>query len=408
MTIDTRRNKKGEITGYRVRCCVARDEMGRQVWRTCTLPRPDGLTPAKERKEIERQADTWAEAQKDEYDRTHAKTDDKNKITLEKFINEHWMPIFVLDGKHKPNGVAFYRNMANIILSYFGPKKRLIQVDYESVKSFIGWLNKDARTQKGEPYSAETRVHVYGALRNILNFAVKTKRIKSNPCKELEITEKPQKEQRQVDFLTREQAKQFLECLENLKDEQLSWKVLMNVLIFTGLRRCEALGLQWRDIDADRLLLNVRRNVTADKNSPDKYSIITTKNDKARVVPITERLLAMLMQLKHKREEELQVKLFPTMYIFSRTDNPQMPLYPTSPTAWMRRFVKRNNLPNVSPHDLRHTCATLMLEAKGKERMKDVQLILGHADVTTMLKFYAGSNEESRRDASEGLENLIG
>lgn len=405
MTIETRKNRKGEVISYRVRACVGRDEMGRQVWRTKTYERPEGLTPKRAFDEVKRQADAWEQEQKEEYQQTNAKTDDKSKITLAKFINEHWMPVFVLDGTHKPNGIIFYQNMATIIISHFGPKKKLAQVDYESVKRFIGWLNKEARTQKGEPYSAETRVHIYGALRNILNYAKRTRYIKENPCDFLTVKEKPHKEQRQVDFLTEDQAKQFLECL---KHEPLFWQAYINILLFCGLRRSEALALTWKDIDTDKMLLNVSRNVTADKDSPNGYAIITPKSGKGRTVPISKRLLSMLMQLKCEREEKLQVKLFPTMYIFSRTDNPQMPLYVTTPTAWMRRFTKRNNLPPASPHDLRHTCATLMLAAKGKERMKDVQLLLGHSDIAVTLRHYAGSNEESRRDASEGLENLIG
>lgn len=404
-TIDVRKNKQGEITGYRLRVCVGRDEQYRQVWRTRTIPRPENLTPAKEKKEVQRIADEWEVAQKAEYERTHTKTDDKSKITLEKFINEHWMPVFVLDGKHKPNGIAFYRNMATIIISHFGTKKKLAQVDYEAVKKFIGWLNKEARTQKGEPYSAETRVHAYGALRNILNYAVKTKYLGTNPCHELDMSEKPHKEQRQVDFLTEEQAKQFLKCLQN---EPLFWQTYINILLFCGLRRCEALALTWKDIDVDKKQLNVNKNVTIDKDSPNKYSIITTKNDKGRAVPISDRLLSMLMQLKHEREEKLHVRLFPTMPIFSRTDNPKMPLYPSTPTKWQKRFVVRNNLPDASPHDLRHTCATLMLATKGEERIKDVSMILGHSDVAITFKHYVGSTEESRRDATEGIENLIG
>ena len=402
-TIDTRRNAKGEITGYRLRCCVGRDELDKQVWRTSTIARPEGLTPAKEKKAVEYLAAEWEENVKEEYKRTNTKVD-KTKISFADFIEKIWIPNFVLDGTHKPYGISFYRNMANIIVSYFeGKRIRLNAVDTATVKMFIVYLNTKARTKNGEPYSAESRVHIYGTLRNILGFARRMGFIKENPCDGLSTKERPHKEQKPVDFLSKEQAKLFLAALEK---ESLFWQAYTNILLFCGLRRGEALALTWKDIDADKMQLNVSRNVTVDKNSPDGYAIITPKSGKGRVVPISERLLSMLMQLKREREEKLQVKLFPTMHIFSRTDNPQMPLYPTSPTAWMRRFTKKNNLPSISPHDLRHSCATLMLAAGAQ--MKDVQLILGHADVTTMLKFYVGSNEESRRDAAEGIESLIG
>ena len=402
MTIDTRKNKQGEITGYRLRCCVGRDEQGKQVWRTETIARPEGLTPAKEEKEVKRLAAEWEKKQKEEYKLTGTKTDDKSKITLEKFVTEIWLPVFIRDGSHKPTGVVFYEHMASIITGYFGSKKRLAQVDVASVKQFVKFLNLEARTQKGEPFSAETRVHAYGALRNILNCARRTKYIKENPCDDLTENERPHKEHRKVDFLTSEQATQFLECL---RSESLFWQVYMNILLFCGLRRGEALALTWADVDGDKKLLKVSKNVTIAKDSTDGYAIGTPKSGKGRTVPISERLLAMLLKLKRDREEQLQVKLMPSTYIFCREAEPARPLYPTTPTRWMKRFVEKNNLPDVSPHDLRHTAATLML-ASGAQ-LKDAQAIMGHADVGTMLRFYVGTSEQGQRNAINGTETLL-
>ena len=56
-TVDKRKDAKGQVIGYRFRACVGRDEHYAQVWRTKSVPRPEGLSPAKERKEVERQAD---------------------------------------------------------------------------------------------------------------------------------------------------------------------------------------------------------------------------------------------------------------------------------------------------------------------------------------------------------------
>lgn len=55
-TIQEKRDKNGEITAYKLVCCVGRDEHYKQVWRTKTIRRPDGLTPARERKEVQRLA----------------------------------------------------------------------------------------------------------------------------------------------------------------------------------------------------------------------------------------------------------------------------------------------------------------------------------------------------------------
>ena len=66
--IEVRKNVDGEITGYRVKVYLGRDEHYKRVTRSCILPRPEGLTPKKEEKEIARQADAWEQEIKAEYD----------------------------------------------------------------------------------------------------------------------------------------------------------------------------------------------------------------------------------------------------------------------------------------------------------------------------------------------------
>ena len=400
-TIIEKRNKAGELTAYKIMVCVGRDEANRQIWRTCTLKRPEGLTPAKERKEIERQADAWAEAQKAEYQISHDRMD-KSKITFTDFVTNRWLPDFVHDGSHKAAGAVFYESMAGIITGYFGPKKRLAQIDAEAVKRFVKYLNTEAKTQKGKPFSKTTIQHAFGTLRSLLNYAVRMGYLPSNPCERLTAKEKPHREQKSVDFLDTTQTQRFLAALEG---EPLFWQTYMNILLFAGLRRGEAIGLRWADIDVDKLTLSVERNVTAVKGTPGGYVIGTPKSGKGRTVPISERILAMLLKLKRERETAMQLKLMPSTYIFCRSSDPSLPLFPSSPTKWMSRFVEKNNLPPISPHDLRHSCATLALT--GGAGLKDVQTLLGHADASTTLKFYSGVNEESQRRTTDGIETLL-
>ena len=93
-------------------------------------------------------------------------------------------------------------------------------------------------------------------------------------------------------------------------------------------------------------------------------------------------------------------------YIFSTPEDPYRPLYPTTPTKWQASFVKRHKLPKVSPHDLRHTAATLALESGAN--LKDVQNLLGHKDPATTMKFYAGISKNRQRVTAAGIESLIG
>lgn len=401
-TIIEKKNKAGEVISYKVMVCVGRDEAYKQIWRTCTIKKPNGLTPARERKEIERQADAWAEAQKAEYERSHSK-EDKDKITLADFIKNHWWADHVMDGTHTPSSISFFGYMADDIIAYFGEKKRLNQINGESIKRYLRFLNTEATTKQGKPYSATTVQHHFSTLRNILEYARRFHYIQFDPCLDLSQKERPHRAAKKVDFLDADKAREFMRCLE---DEPLFWKTYTNLLITCGLRRGECTGLQWKDIDQDKLTLTISRNVTIDRGSPEKYRIGATKTGESRTVPLSPRVYGLLMDLKREQEEKYKMRMHPSAFIFCRPSDPRKPLYPTEPTRWQRKFVERHNLPDVSPHDLRHTAATLALESGAN--LKQVQELLGHHDAATTMEFYAGVSESAQRQTVEGIENLLG
>lgn len=74
-SITARKDKQGNVTGYKVRVCVGRDEDYKQIWRTTTIPRPEGLTPKKELNEVKRLAGEWERTQKEEYERSGERID---------------------------------------------------------------------------------------------------------------------------------------------------------------------------------------------------------------------------------------------------------------------------------------------------------------------------------------------
>ena len=208
-TITTKKDKAGNVTGYKVTLCVGRDETNKQIWRTCTIKRPEGLTPAKERKEVERQADAWAEAQKAEYDRTHAKAD-KTKITFKQFVEDHWMKDHVKTADHTPSSVEFFEYTSQMAIDYFGEKKRLKEIDTEAVKKYINFLKTTPTKTTGEPFGASSIKHFYGTLKNILRYAKRMHYIEYDPTEDLSQKEKPHRERKGIDFLEPAQAVEFL------------------------------------------------------------------------------------------------------------------------------------------------------------------------------------------------------
>ena len=398
-TIIEKRNKAGQLVSYKVQVAVGRDERNKQIWRTKTFKRPEGLTPARERKEIQRLADAWAEEQKAEYNKTHSKTD-KTKITLSDFINMVWFKDHI--ASHTPNSVRFYESMTAIILRYFGDRIKLSQIDAETVKRFANYMKTEAKSKTGEPYSDTTQAHVFSALRSIFKYALRFRYIKEDPTADLLQSEKPHRQKKKVEFLTVDQARTFLKCAAQ---EPKLWETLINVLLLCGLRRGEAVGLKWSDIDSNNMTINIARSVAIDKDSEEKFIIKSTKTGQERTIPLPQRVYALLMELKAEREKKLGLDIFPNNYIFCREDNPALPLYVTSPTDYIRKFEKRYGLPLVSPHDLRHSCASLLLQSGAN--VKQVQTILGHQDAQTTLDFYVGSDANEEKKALEKVSSLL-
>lgn len=422
----------GKIVSWKSRACVGRDEQGNQVWRVLVIPvddpRLDGLTPTKRDKTVQLISDNWEKEQRELYEKTKAKSDRAN-ISFSDFVENHWWPDHVMNGKHTPQSVAFYKYMSNDIVEYFGNKK-LKRIDEESVIRYINYLNNDAISKSGEKYSDATVVRHYQTLRNIIRYALSIRYIQEDPCERIRPNQKPHMEKKGIDFLSPDDAKRFMKCLhqetidaktkldaeidlaerDKLEDryyQKLFWETFLTVLIRTGLRRGEALGLQWRDLDTEKMILKVERNVTVDTKSKNdtKYNLGATKGKDSREVYISDSLKNMLLNLKEAQEERFSTKIFGTEFIFSNHSDRNQPIYPTEPTRYVSRFIKRNDLPNVSPHDLRHTAATLALESGAD--IKQVQELLGHKDPETTMQFYAGVTEEGKRRTVEGIEKIL-
>ena len=427
-TIDERKDKDGKLVGYRIRVYLGRDEHKKQIRRTMTIDRPEGLTPKKEKKEVQRIADAWEREQREEFEKNKNKINErrfsvKSKITLCDFIDNHWIKKHVKNGKHTPDTVAFYQSMANDIKDYFQsefPDIKLCSVDKENVLDYLAYLRTKARTKNGKPYGATTIQHHFSTLRNILGYAVYIEYIKEDPCRKIKQNDRPRREDREVDFLSGDEAVRFIQCLESEEEKKywdrhknsyLFWKCLVNALMLTGLRRGELVGLQWRDIDEKNAVLNIRRNVTIDTSNKEekapekKIHVGETKGKRIRRVPISGYLLELFKEYRVEQDEKFKKQLKPEDYIFCRSGKKDIPIYPTEPTRMLKKFIKRNGLSDVSPHDLRHTAASLAIESGAN--IKQVQKLLGHKDAATTLKFYTGITEKAQRKTVDGIESIL-
>lgn len=409
----TEKKENGKIVGWKATVCVGR-ENGKQKWKTLNISVDD--PQLEDIKRIDSKAakaksialafeDKEKKAFKERQDKGQAVLD-KDKATVSEFIDLFWMKN-IKANKPRPNTLSFYQYMSDDISDYFKTlpikHQRIKNLDAVAVRNYIIFLQQDARTKDGKPYSDTTVIRHYQTLRNIINMAVRFDFLDKDPCVKLTPSDKPHKEEKPVEFLPAQKAGEFLAAADT---EPLFWRSMMYVLLLCGLRRGEAAGLQWGDISKDNTEILVQRSVTPDKNDASKFHIDTPKSKKNRPVPLDPRVYNVLMEYKASREAELGgVKLAKTAYIFSRKSDISSPIYPTAITKWQSGFVKRHNLPPVSPHDLRHTTATLFKMAGVPT--KTIQAILGHTEESTTNDFYIGVDRDEMQSAMGELVKLV-
>lgn len=188
------------------------------------------------------------------------------------------------------------------------------------------------------------------------------------------------------------------EILDKLEYEPLKWRLITHLLIVTGCRRGEIMGLKWEKIDFNT---NQIRIDSALKYLPDVGTYEgDTKTGNTRTLYLPEETMQLLRQ--HKRDcLELRLKngdrWQDSGYVFIRDDG--SPMNPDSIGSWLSDFAKRHNLPHINPHAFRHTVASVLI-ANGTD-VVTVSKQLGHHKISTTEDFYSHLIEQNKEKAAD-------
>ncbi len=288
----------------------------------------------------------------------------------------------------KASTKSYYSDVYHHIQPYFG-SKYISAVKALDIDQFL--------VGKAKEMSPASVHHIYRLLNTLYRFAVANDLYCKNTMEHTRRYKQPKtKLIPDVSYLTQETAQKFLISLS--QNAPLHWQCFFSLLLHVGIRRGECCGLQWDDVNFSDNTIYIRRNVTYTSTTGVNVSTPKTENSK-RVLPVPDHVMDMLLTLWIAQNKSNRTANH--HYVFHRKNDPSMPIFPTTPTRWLARWMKRFDLPQISPHDLRHTCGTLMIQAGAS--IKDVQDILGHTDATTTLNFYVGSSKKSLRSASDKL-----
>ena len=386
--------RENKIVSCKFKSCLGRDENGKQIFKCYTWYPPVGLTKAKCRKEAERAAAVWEAEIKQAYalqKEQEAEAGSAKVYTFGRFVNEVWLPLCVRDGSHRPATIAMYTNILKLILLRFEAVP-LHEITGIQISQYLTWLRNEYRTNRGQPLAEKSIRHHYNILSMIFNYAERQDVIVKNPMKKVDA---PKVSKKVVDALTEKEAARFFVALGSCT---LDFRCILQVLITTGLRRGECLGLQWQDIDFQSATISVKRSVTYTPESG--IMVAEPKTAKSvRTIPVMASTLQLLKQLLRERVQFHPNTVLTTAFVFPSEASPFEPRDPNAVTKHMSRFVKSAGLPDVSPHDLRHTCASLLLSSGAD--IKSVQETLGHADARTTLNFYVKADLSQMRMATE-------
>lgn len=236
----------------------------------------------------------------------------------------------------------------------------------------------------------------HGALRTCLNRAVRLGKIQRNVATLVELPRNLHKERR---CLSRDEVNRLLEAAEEKK-----WGALFAVLVLTGIRPGEALGLQWSDLDGRTL--RIRRALV--RVTGQSAELCATKTGRGRAIPLSNRVLPFLEEHRSKQnehKENIGATYEDHDLIFANENGGFADLH-NIVSRHFKHLLISAGLPPIRLYDLRHSHATLLL-ASG-EHPKVVQERLGHSSVTLTLDTYTHVLPAMQEKATQRLDTLLG
>lgn len=293
---------------------------------------------------------------------------------------------------------ASYEMMATkIIIPYFQILNiKLKELTTEDIQDFY--------SAQLERVSANTVIHYHAIIHRALKYAVKIKTIQSNPAVNVE---RPRKEKFIGSFYDKKEINTLFDIIQGHPLE-----VAIKLAAFYGLRREEIIGLKWTAIDFENNTLTIQHTVT-ECNLDGKHIEVasdTAKTDSSlRTMPLVTNFREMLLAKKEKQEHYRKLcgrsycKEYLDYIFVNEMGERWKPRYLSD---GFKRILEQNGLRRIRFHDLRHTCASLLLA--NNVPMKKIQEWLGHSDFSTTANIYAHLDFQSKISSAEAMLTGLG
>ena len=306
---------------------------------------------------------------------------------------EQWLEI-VKSTVSLPTYSSYVNAVKSIIAPYFRKKKILLRdLQAHDIQMFY--------QEQLQRVKASSVIHYHANIHKALKYAVKNDMIPSNPADKVE---RPKQDKFYGNFYDRDELNKLFEAVAGTK---LELPVLLGA--FYGLRRSEIVGLKWSAIDFEQNTITISHTVTS-CNLDGKCVIVakdTTKTKSSRrTLPLVpyfhEKLLAVKAQ--QERNQKLCGRSYNREFLeYICVDDIGDRFKPNYITSQFPKLLERNGFRKIRFHDLRHSCASLLL-ASGVP-MKHIQEWLGHSDFSTTANIYAHLDYSSKLTSASAMES---
>ena len=291
------------------------------------------------------------------------------------------------------------RQATQRVYPVFG-KMRMDKITSRDIQLFITELlsiEKNKRT--GKPLSRKTAIHHLNLISDVFTYAIRMEMLNDNPCRRVFV---PKMEHEEKEIFTIDQVKTLF---EGLHSEPTKFQVYLQLAVYSGFRRSEMLGLEWKDIDFENELIHIRR--TSQYTSALGIYTDTTKTKKSkRVSKMPTEIMDLLRRFKEEQQAEaarLGSKWEDHDRLFTKWNG--APMSPKTPFEWLKGYCERMNVPFHNIHSLRHLHASLLI-FEGVDVVA-VSADMGHSMVGTTLNMYSHMFQEAKARSCDAISNAL-
>ena len=459
-----RKNKKGDVTSYRIKVSMGYDINGKQLSKTMTWTPPLDMTKNQIKKELNRQAVLFEQKCK------QGQCVDESIRFAD--LSEMWFTDYAENNLKKTTLVS-YKKMLKVVLPAIGhisigklqphnlntfynmllEQKIGCNVTCHSDEDFRNYINvhngiKYDKPRMSQNELAEKSAVSIATIHKLLKGDVISVECAKKICETLGLEYKkvfketdrntispstvkryhalissicsfavlqniipinpctrvkpPKVNKHEADYLDEEETTKLLNTLQTAPQP---FRTAIQLLLFTGIRRGEMCGLSWEDIDFEHNVIRIKRNVLYTQET-GVYEDTPKTATSVRAIKISSHVIGLINDYNEWQKEQ-QHKCSNQWCESKRvfTNDLGVPLHPSSVSKWFARFNQQNGLRHIPLHSLRHTSASILV--MNGVPLNAVSKRLGHACAATTSNIYSHVFRMADEMAAEALDDVI-